>query len=199
MPNYHPNTDRTPPRHLLPVDVLVRSHHISLLSHPVLVAVLDLKWRRFAKAAFLRHLVCYAAFLALFTWLVHEHVTRREGNELSGARRAVAEWSCFGCVAAMFYLHIRDLRFYARKYYRSLKIRNGKASDVPMYCVPGHRADRRCNPRQAPRELRRTRRSAMARSGGSSFKDAGDSTMSISTVNVSSTSIDEAARGAVCR
>ena len=72
MPNYHPNTDRTPPRHLLPVDVLVRSHHISLLSHPVLVAVLDLKWRRFAKAAFLRHLVCYAAFLALFTWLVHE-------------------------------------------------------------------------------------------------------------------------------
>ena len=190
MPNYHPNTDRTPPRHLLPVDVLVRSHHISLLSHPVLVAVLDLKWRRFAKAAFLRHLVCYAAFLALFTWLVHEHVTRREGNELSGARRAVAEWSCFGCVAAMFYLHIRDLRFYARKYYRSLKIRNGKASDVPMYCVPGHRADRRCNPRQAPRELRRTRKGAMARSGGS-FKDAGDSTTSISTVNVSSTSIDE--------
>lgn len=39
MPNYHTNTDRTPPRHLLPVDVLVRSHHISLLSHPVLVAI----------------------------------------------------------------------------------------------------------------------------------------------------------------
>ena len=140
------------------IDVLVRSHHIGLLSHPVLVAVLDLKWRRFAKGAFLRHLACYAAFLALFTWLVHEHATRREGRELRGARRAAAEWLCFACVAAMFYLHVRDLRFYARKYYRSLQIRNGKASDVPMYCIPGHRVDRRSNPRQAPCELRRTRR-----------------------------------------
>lgn len=177
------------------VDVLVRSHRIELLSHPVLVAVLDLKWRRFAKAAFLRHLACYAAFLALFAWLVAEHVGRRERSEWRSGRRIAAEWCCFAGVAAMSYLHVRDLRFYARKYYRSLKVRNGKSSDVPTYSLPGRGVDGRCNPRQRPVQVRWVgRRTRIGRDWtpgrGGPVPEPSDSTV---VATVSTTSIDEEA------
>ena len=139
------------------IDVILKKNHLALLNHPIIVAVLDMKWRAFGRAAFGKSIAFYVAFLAVFTWQVDMHATARDASTQwhSGSRTAV-EWVTFGMSLAMLAQHARDLAYFCRAYYRQLHTLrvNSKDSEMPLYCLPGEKQDRRTNRMQLPRALR---------------------------------------------
>ena len=139
------------------IDVILKKNHLALLNHPILVAVLDMKWRAFGRAAFGKSIAFYVVFLAVFTWQVDMHATQRDSPEQwHSTRRVVVEWVTFGLSLAMLAQHARDLAYFCRAYYRQLHTLrvNSKDSDMPLYCLPGEKQDRRTNRMQLPRALR---------------------------------------------
>ena len=50
------------------IDVVIKKRHLHLVNHPIIVAILNMKWKLFARFAFQRYVLFYAVFLALFTW-----------------------------------------------------------------------------------------------------------------------------------
>ena len=138
------------------IDVILKKNHLALLNHPILVAVLDMKWRAFGRAAFFKSIAFYVAFLAVFTWQVDMHATERSQTQWHSASRTAVEWVTFGLSLGMLAQHARDLAYFCRAYYRQLHTLrvNSKDSEVPLYCLPGEKLDRRTNGMQLPRALR---------------------------------------------
>ena len=153
------------------IDVILKKNHLALLNHPIIVAVLDMKWRAFGRAAFGKSIAFYVAFLAVFTWQVDMHATARDASTQwhSGSRTAV-EWVTFGMSLAMLAQHARDLAYFCRAYYRQLHTLrvNSKDSEMPLYCLPGEKQDRRTNRMQLPRALR-----VVTPRRGTAFTDVG--------------------------
>lgn len=153
------------------IDVILKKNHLALLNHPIIVAVLDMKWRAFGRAAFGKSIAFYVAFLAVFTWQVDMHATARDASAQwhSGSRTAV-EWVTFGMSLAMLAQHARDLAYFCRAYYRQLHTLrvNSKDSEMPLYCLPGEKQDRRTNRMQLPRALR-----VVTPRRGTAFADVG--------------------------
>ena len=139
------------------IDVILKKNHLALLNHPIIVAVLDMKWRAFGRAAFGKSIAFYVAFLAVFTWQVDMHATARDAStQWHSGSRTVVEWVTFGMSLAMLAQHARDLAYFCRAYYRQLHTLrvNSKDSEMPLYCLPGEKQDRRTNRMQLPRALR---------------------------------------------
>jgi ankyrin repeat protein len=138
------------------IDVILKKNHLALLNHPILVAVLDMKWRAFGRAAFFKSIAFYVAFLAVFTWQVDMHATERAQAQWHSTSRTAVEWVTFGLSLAMLAQHARDLAYFCRAYYRQLHTLrvNSKDSEMPLYCLPGEKLDQRTNRMQLPRALR---------------------------------------------
>jgi hypothetical protein len=71
---------------------------------------------------------------------------------------------------AMLAQHARDLAYFCRAYYRQLHTLrvNSKDSEMPLYCLPGEKQDRRTNRMQLPRALR-----VVTPRRGTAFADVG--------------------------
>ena len=138
------------------LDVVLKRRHLGLLSHPILVAMLEMKWTRFGRSAYFRYFAFYAAFLAIFSWQMHWHATRRDPSEWRSTERTAMEWTTLALVMIMLAQHARDLAHFVRAYYRQVEnlSLNSKTSEVPLYCLPGQRAERLTNEMQMPRALK---------------------------------------------
>ena len=139
------------------IDVILKRGHLHLLNHPILVAVLEMKWAKFGKAAFQRNIAFYAVFLGIFTWQVNMHASERgDVHEWRSPSRTVVEWVTFLCALGMFAQHCRDVAYFVRAYYRQLhNVRlNYVNADMPLYCLPGQRMESKTNGLQMPRKLR---------------------------------------------
>ena len=139
------------------IDVILKRGHLHLLNHPILVAVLEMKWAKFGKAAFQRNIAFYAVFLGIFTWQVNMHASERgDVHEWRSPSRTAVEWVTFLCALGMFAQHCRDVAYFVRAYYRQLhNVRlNYVNADMPLYCLPGQRMESKTNGLQMPRKLR---------------------------------------------
>ena len=138
------------------LDVVLKRRHLGLLSHPILVAMLEMKWTRFGRSAYFRYFAFYAAFLVIFSWQMHSHATRRDPSEWRSTGRTAMEWTTLALVMIMLVRHARDLVHFVRAYHRQLETLslNSKTSEVPLYCLPGQRAERLTNEMQMPRALK---------------------------------------------
>ena len=53
------------------IDIILKQRHLQLVNHPIIIAILQMKWNRFGRTAFLRYVAFYVTFLAAFTWQVN--------------------------------------------------------------------------------------------------------------------------------
>ena len=139
------------------IDVILKKNHLQLLNHPILVAVLDMKWNAFGRRAFQKSILFYVIFLGFFTWQVDLHATKRSSiHEWHSPTRTAVEWVTFVLSLLMLAQHARDLAYFTRAYYRQLDTLRVNSSDaeMPLYCLPGSVIDRRTNRMQLPRALR---------------------------------------------
>ena len=99
------------------------------------------------------------------------HATARDAStQWHSGSRTVVEWVTFGMSLAMLAQHARDLAYFCRAYYRQLHTLrvNSKDSEMPLYCLPGEKQDRRTNRMQLPRALR-----VVTPRRGTTFADVG--------------------------
>ena len=166
------------------IDVILKRNHLQLLNHPILVAVLDMKWNAFGRKAFMLSMGYYIVFLCLFTWQVEIQVTQRGSvSEWHSGTRTTIEWVTFLLSLLMLLQHARDLLYFTRAYYRQLDTLrvNSQNSDVPLFCVPGAGVDKRINKSQLPRALR-----VVIPRKGTAFSQTGDAPTESSRISLES-------------
>ncbi|KAF8062894.1 TRPV6 [Scenedesmus sp. PABB004] len=123
------------------LEAVLRKRHLHMLQEPLLTTLLQHKWEAFARYQFVAHFLGYLLLEVSQTLLIWMHSDKALWN---GPARASQEFVGVILALALLGVEVMDYVNWSREaYHRRLTMTVHKATDPPLYPIPGEMRDAR--------------------------------------------------------